>query len=84
MPDGSYLVIDTRDDAGNETSTLLIVNNTTSVEVNLDRTGLSTFDFSAIDLSFAPEANLTITAEDLVNLTGPERELMIRGMTTTR
>ncbi len=79
VPDGSYLVIDTRDDAGNETSTLLIVNNTTSVEVNLDRTGLSTFDFSAIDLSFAPEANLTITAEDLVNLTGPERELMIKG-----
>jgi hypothetical protein len=79
VPDGSYLVIDTRDDAGNETSTLLIVNNTTAVDVNLSRRGLSEFDFSAIDLSFAPEANLTITAADLARLTGPEQELMVKG-----
>lgn len=79
VPDGSYLVIDTRDDAGNETSTLLIVNNTTAVNVDLSRNGLDGFDFSAIDLSFAPEANLTLSAADLAALTGPERELMVKG-----
>jgi hypothetical protein len=79
VPDGSYLVIDTRDEAGNETSTLLIVDNRTSVDVDLGRDGLSQFDFSAIDLTFAPEANLTLTASDLAALTGTERELIVKG-----
>lgn len=79
VADGSYLVIDTRDDAGNEVSTLMIVNNTTAVNVDLGRTGLSDFDFNAIDLTFAPEANLTITAADLAALTGTERELIVKG-----
>lgn len=79
VPDGSYLVIDTADAAGNEVSTLLIVNNTTSVNVNLSRAGLSDFDLNAIDLTFAPEANLTITAAQLEALTGTERELIVKG-----
>ncbi|MGA0540595.1 Ig-like domain-containing protein [Neotabrizicola sp. VNH66] len=79
VPDGSYLVIDTTDTAGNQVSTLLIVNNTTSVNVNLSRTGLSEFDLNAIDLTFAPEANLTITAAQLEALTGTERELIVKG-----
>ena len=81
VPDGSYLVIDTHDVAGNETSTLLIVDNTSAVDVDLHRAGLSSFDFSAIDLTFAPEAHLTINASDLQSLTGPEHELMVKGDT---
>ncbi|MEZ5798715.1 MAG: Ig-like domain-containing protein [Paracoccaceae bacterium] len=81
VPDGSYLVIDTRDVAGNETSTLLIVDNTSSVNVDLGRAGLAQFDFAAIDLTFAPDANLTLTAADLQNLTGPDHELIVKGDT---
>jgi hypothetical protein len=81
VPDGSYLVINTRDDAGNETSTLLIVDNTTAVDVDLDRAGLSSFDFAAVDLTFAPEAKLTLSAADLQALTGPEQELIVKGDT---
>ena len=79
VPDGSYLVIDNVDAAGNETSTLLIVDNTNTVNVDLFRDGLSEFDFGAIDLSFAPQASLTLTAADLEALTGPDHRLVING-----
>ncbi len=79
VPDGSYLVIGNTDAAGNEASTLLIVDNTNTVTVDLNRDGLSEFDFSSIDLSFAPQASLTLTAADLEALTGPEKQLTING-----
>ena len=79
VQDGSYLVIDATDDAGNNSSTLAIVNNTNTVTVDLHRAGLTEFDFTSIDLSFAPEARLTLSAADLQALTGPDHELMIKG-----
>ena len=79
IPDGSYLVINTRDAAGNEANTLFIKNTSTGVEVNLDRQGLEAFDFSAIDLTRAPNARLTITADQLESLTGPDQALIIKG-----
>jgi large repetitive protein len=79
VPDGSYLVIGNTDTAGNEASTLLIVNNTNTVNVDLGRDGLSDFDFSKIDLTFAPQANLTLTAADLDALTGADKQLTISG-----
>ena len=81
VPDGSYLVINTADTAGNESSTLLIVNNTNAPEVDLSRAGLSAFDFTAIDLTFAPDADLSISAEQLQSLTGPDRQLTVKGDT---
>lgn len=79
VSDGSYLVIESTDAAGNSSSTLAIVNNTTAVTVDLSRAGLAEFDFTSIDLSFAPDAKLTLTAADLQKLTGPDHELMIKG-----
>jgi hypothetical protein len=79
VPDGSYLVVNTRDVAGNESSTLLIVNNTNAPDVDLSRPGLAAFDFTAIDLTFAPDASLSISESQLRNLTGPDRQLMVKG-----
>jgi len=79
VPDGSYLVINTEDAAGNESSTLLIVNNTNAPEVDLSRDGLQAFDFTAIDLTFAPDADLRITEAQLRNLTGPDQQLLVKG-----
>jgi hypothetical protein len=81
VPDGSYLVINTADTAGNESSTLLIVDNSTAPTVDLDRAGLDGFDFSAIDLTFAPDAEMTITEEQLTALTGADHELVVKGNT---
>lgn len=79
VPDGTYLVINTGDAAGNHTSTLLIVDNSTAVDVDLDRAGLGGFDLSAIDLTFAPEAHLTLTAGDLARLSGSDHDLLVKG-----
>jgi hypothetical protein len=79
VPDGSYLVINTADAAGNNSSTLLIVDNTNATQVALDRPALAGFDFSAIDLSFAPDARMTIDAQTLRGLTGPDATLLVKG-----
>ncbi len=79
VPDGSYLVINNSDVAGNTSSTLLIVDNTSAPNVDLGRSGLSQFDFKAIDLTFAPDANLRISEAQLKSLTGPENSLTIKG-----
>lgn len=79
VPDGSYLVVNTADAAGNQSSTLLIVDNTNAPTVDLSRGGLTNFDFTAIDLTFAPDARLTITEAQLRDLTGPDNRLMVKG-----
>ena len=79
VPDGSYLVVNTTDLAGNESSTLLVVNNTNAPDIDLSRPGLSGFDFSAIDLTFAPDADLTITEAQILNITGADKTLVIKG-----
>lgn len=79
VPDGSYLVINTEDAAGNESSTLFITNTTSVSNVDLNRVGLEGFSLSAIDLTKAPDATLTITESQLRNLTGPDDTLLIKG-----
>lgn len=79
VPDGSYLVIHTADAAGNQSSTLLVVDNTNATQVALDRPGLAGFDLAAIDLTFAPDARMTIDAQTLRSLTGPDATLLVKG-----
>ncbi|GAB1361566.1 hypothetical protein MASR1M32_08020 [Rhodobacter sp.] len=81
VPDGSYLIVSDTDAAGNESSTLYI-RNTSATTVHIDTTlnGLQDFDFTSIDLSSA-SGSLTLTANDLAQLTGPDHELIIKGGT---
>ena len=84
VPDGSYLVINTADAAGNDANTLFIKNTETGVDVVLSRQGLQNFDLSAIDLTRAPDAQLTISESQLLQLTGPDQTLLIKGESTDR
>lgn len=79
VPNGSYLVVSDTDAAGNESATLLVVDNHAAVTVDLDRAGLSEFDFAEIDLAFAPEADLTITEAQIKALTGSNNTIAIEG-----
>lgn len=79
VPDGSYLVVNTEDLAGNESSTLVVINNTNAASVDLNRSGLTQFDFSAIDLTFAPDALLMITESQILNMTGADKTIVIKG-----
>ncbi len=78
VPDGTYLVINNFDAAGNESSTLYLRNTTGEVTVNLSRTGLQEFDFGTIDLS-AADANLTISTNQVLALTGADKQMTIVG-----
>jgi len=78
VPDGTYLVINNQDAAGNESSTLYLRNTTGEVTVNLSREGLQEFDFGTIDLS-AADANLTISANQVLALTGADKQMTIVG-----
>ena len=78
IPDGTYLVINNHDAAGNESSTLYLRNTTGEVTVNLAREGLQEFDFGTIDLS-AADANLTISANQVLALTGADKQMTIVG-----
>ena len=80
IPDGTYLVINNEDAAGNESSTLYLRNTTGEVVVDLSRSGLQTFDFGTIDLS-AADANLTITPAQVLALTGADKQLTVVGGT---
>jgi hypothetical protein len=80
VPDGTYLVINNEDAAGNESSTLYLRNTTGEVVVDLSRSGLQTFDFGTIDLS-AADANLTITPAQILALTGADKQLTVVGGT---
>jgi len=82
VPDGTFLVVTAEDRAGNENSSLIIVDNKGAVgEVNLGNVGLADFDFSQIDLREAAGAELTLSATDLNRLTGLNEELLIKGGT---
>lgn len=82
VPDGSYLVINTADAAGNTANTLFIKNTATGVTVDLTREGLAAFDLSAIDLTRAPDARLTLSESQILSLTGPDKTLMVKGEVT--
>lgn len=78
VQDGTYLVIRDQDAAGNESSTLYIRNTTGEVTVDLGRSGLEQFDFGTIDLT-AADASLSLTATQILALTGADKQLTISG-----
>ena len=79
VADGSYLVINDADAAGNEQSTLYL-RSTTDVTVDLNREGLQAFDFGTIDLS-SSHATLSLTEAQINSLTGADQQMAIRGGT---
>jgi hypothetical protein len=78
VPEGDYLVINHADAAGNDSATLLVTNNTGTSTVDLGNTAFQDFDFTSLDLTLAP-TNMTISAEDLIAITGPENVLTVKG-----
>ncbi|MDZ4311959.1 MAG: Ig-like domain-containing protein [Cypionkella sp.] len=77
VADGSYLVINDTDAAGNEQSTLYL-RSTTDVTVDLTREGLQGFDFGTIDLT-SSQATLSLTEAQINSLTGADQQMAIRG-----
>ncbi|PTX56293.1 hypothetical protein C8N43_0948 [Litoreibacter ponti] len=79
IPDGSNLVINAADGVGNEAATLVVLDDNAAGAVQVTTTGLSGFEIAAIDLSIVAESELTLTANDLVNLSDDTNALIIHG-----
>ena len=79
IPNGSHLVMTATDDSGNHTSTLFVLEETSTNVVNVNNTGLDRFDIEAIDLQFAQDSVLTLTATDLESLCAHSNTLTIHG-----
>ena len=79
IPDGSHLMVTNTDTAGNDSSTLFVLDESGTNTVDLNNLGLSQFDIGAIDLQFAENSELTLTAADVEGLSDATNELRING-----
>lgn len=84
VPNGSHLVMNSADDSGNSTATLFVLeessNDVTIVnQGSASNSGLDGFDVEAIDLQFAEDSVLTLSASDLEALCAHSNSLTIHG-----
>ncbi|SEM91537.1 hypothetical protein SAMN05216227_1004107 [Pseudorhodobacter antarcticus] len=79
VPEGNFLVVNHADAAGNNSATLYLTNNSgTATNINLNDKVFKDFDFTQLDLT-AAKTTLSISAEQLVAMTGPDNTLIIKG-----
>ncbi len=80
VPDGSDLVVNATDSAGNTTGTYVALDDeSANSTINLGNPSLGNYQIEQVDLQFAEEANLTITEAQLVALSDNSDTLTIHG-----
>lgn len=79
IPNGSHIVMTASDDSGNATSTMFVLEETLTNVVNVTNAGYDRFNIEAIDLQFAEDSVLTLTAADLESLAAHSNQLTIHG-----
>lgn len=79
LSDGSDLIVTAEDDAGNSSSTLFVVENEQDPSVNLANAGLDGFQIEAVDLQYASDADLTLTADLVRSMSDNSDQLTIHG-----
>ena len=77
LPNGSHLVVNETDDAGNSNATYVVLEETSTNAVDLG--GLSGFNIGAIDLGYAQDAELTLDLATLTGLSDADNNLIIHG-----
>jgi large repetitive protein len=78
-PDGSALIVTNMDAAGNQTDTLVLFSNQGEVTLDLATASLDGFEIAAIDLQYAPNADLVITESQLRALAEGTDALVVHG-----
>ena len=79
VPDGYFLVVNHEDTAKNESATLFLTDNIGATStIDLNNAAFKDFDFTQLDLSFA-KTTMSISAEQLIAITGPDNTLIIKG-----
>lgn len=80
IPDGSQLLVTATDQAGNASTTLLVLDEVDATDVNLSNPALDGFNIETIDMSSrGASGELTITEEQVLALSDNSDTLTIRG-----
>lgn len=79
IPDGSHLVVTAEDDAGNMSSTYLVLDESSTSVVNMANPNLGDLQIEAIDLQFAEDSQLTITESQLIALSDNSDTVVVHG-----
>jgi hypothetical protein len=77
--DGSHLIVHGTDSAGNNAGTYLVLDETTTSQVDLSNAGLGTFNIESVDLQFAEDSQLTITEAEITALSSNTDTLVVSG-----
>ena len=80
VPDGSHLIVNSTDAAGNTRGTYVVLDDESAdTAVDLSNPSLGGYQIEAVDLQFAEEANLTITEAQLLGLSDATDTLTVHG-----
>ena len=80
VPDGSHLVVNSTDTAGNTSGTYVVFDDqSANSTVDLGNTALGNYQIESLDLRFAEEAQVSITEAQLVALSSDTDTLTIHG-----
>ncbi|MGR3635649.1 MAG: Ig-like domain-containing protein [Shimia sp.] len=77
--DGTHLVLSSTDDAGNQSDTLLVLDDNVTNSGTLDHSGVANFNIEGIELDYASDANLTLTESQIRDLSDTSDTLTIHG-----
>ncbi|WP_412550507.1 Ig-like domain-containing protein [Shimia sp. MIT910701] len=77
--DGTHLVIASTDDAGNQSDTLLVLDDNVTNAGTLDHAAAGNFNIEGIELDYASDANLTLTEAQIKELSDTSDTLTIHG-----
>ncbi|WP_299730280.1 Ig-like domain-containing protein [uncultured Tateyamaria sp.] len=80
VPDGSHLIVNSTDAAGNTNGTYVVLDDeSANSAIDLSNPALGNYQIEAVELQFAEEANLTITEAQLLGLSDATNTLTIHG-----
>lgn len=78
-PDGTHLVVEATDTAGNESDTLVILDADATNSGTLSHAGIGEFSIEGIELDYADNASLTLTEAQIRDLSDTSDTLTIHG-----
>ena len=79
ISDGTNLVVSREDAAGNESSTLVVLEDGAGNTTTIDHAGLGSFDIQALNLDYGDTVGLVLTEAQIQSLSGSSDTLTIHG-----
>jgi hypothetical protein len=79
VQDGSHLIVTDSDAAGNTNSTLFVLDDQSSNDLDVADVNTTGFNIGQIELTLAEDTNLTLTTQDIKDMSDNDNRLLIKG-----